>query len=238
MNASSKCVHAAAALLLLGIVLMTPPSFAQPFCRSEAHEWVEAHRDGLPRTYEDLAVLPVAYRRAVYSTLPAATRAELWRTQLERVLEVEKELTPAQRAVVLEAIQLATPDTFAATKDRSSLKHRQMRRRIESLEARAREAFGADRAAGIFARIGPADRDTLFFLDREKAIAKVSSLERVGVVDVSTPACSCSDASDYCSSGFNCTPGGCIRINDECGTFWVYDCDGLCKVNNVTSVNN
>ncbi|HEX6903000.1 MAG TPA: bacteriocin fulvocin C-related protein [Thermoanaerobaculia bacterium] len=243
MNASSrsKCVRRTALLLSLGIVLALPGSaFAQRICRSEAHEWAAANRGNLPQTYEELSVMPLAYRRAAYAALPAAAKSRIWRTQLERVLEMETELTPAQKALLLEAVQLATPDTFAATRDRSSLKYRQMRSRVESLETRAKEAFGADRAARIFARIGPADTDTLYFIDRQKAEAIVPGLQMVEELTSGQqqPApdtgCSCSDASDYCSSGFNCTGGGCIRISDECGTFWTYDCDGSCKVNAAT----
>ncbi|HEV2855119.1 MAG TPA: bacteriocin fulvocin C-related protein [Thermoanaerobaculia bacterium] len=236
VRSRSKCVRYIALAAFFGIFLtLQSPGFAQRICRSEAHDWVAAHRDDLPQTYEELSVFPLSYRRAIYASLPSTAKSRLWRTQLELHLERDTELTPSQKAVVLEAIQLATPDTFSATREPSSQKYRQMRRRIESLEGRAKEAFGAERAGKLFGRIGPADTDTLFFIDRQKAEAIAPRLQLVTEAAVGGgTACSCSDASDYCSSGFNCAAGGCIRIADECGTFWTYDCDGSCHVNATT----
>jgi hypothetical protein len=233
VESRSKCDHSLLLVLIAGLFLTFPGGlFAQHVCQSEAHAWVASHASDLPKTYEELSLFPLTYRRAIYAALPSANKSQLWRVQIERYLRRGDELTPQQKDVLLDALRLATPETFAATKEQSTRRYRRVRQQLSSLEAQARAAFGTERAERIFARIGPADTDTLFFIDKRAAEAVEPLLEGIDeALAAANPGCSCSDASDYCSGGFNCTPGSCIRIADECGTFWTYDCDGLCQVN-------
>jgi len=40
--------------------------------------------------------------------------------------------------------------------------------------------------------------------------------------------CTCSRTSDWCSWGERCNDPDCQTRPDGCGTFWMYQCDGLC----------
>lgn len=206
---------------LLGVTIVWPIEAAAQRCNSEARQWVEAVKETrLPQTYEEISRFPVNYRRAIYSTFSPERKSALWRTHLERHLEATK-LTGEQRDVLLEALQLATPDTFAAAVDPRHWKSRQLRQGLTELHARALSAFG-DRAEDVFATLGPptADKETHL-----KASTEVGGLAY----------CNCSEQDDYCDNwgrGY-CKEGGCRVIEDECGTFWMFRCDGLCSVPNL-----
>ena len=194
-------------------------------CNAAAHEWVAAQGGDLPRTYEEFVRFPLNYRKAIYSKLSPETKSALWRQQIEQALNGNG-LTDSQREILLEALQLADSNLFAVSKDKENWRYRQSRHTVAEFEARARAAFGYEAARGIFSRIGPADSETLYFVDRNKAEMVDNRLKSI-VEPMAAAYCSCSDASDWCGHG-NCTTGGCTRIEDECGTWWTYACDGLC----------
>jgi hypothetical protein len=75
--------------------------------------------------------------------------------------------------------------------------------KVRRLEDVAKREFGREGAADLLARLGPAD-------------AGLGPLAY----------CSCATESDYCSG--SCRRGGCTIVPSDCGTFWAYDCNGLC----------
>lgn len=208
--------------IAVALATLAVPASAQNLCNAAAHAWVKQNRENLPKSYKEIVSFPLNYRRAIYSALPAATRSKLWRTQLELALQRE-DLTNYQRSVLLEGVQLATSEIFDVARDPDHWSYRQMQEHLASFEQRVREAFAHEDALAIFAQLGPAERD-----DSTGGLR----VQFEGLL-AEEPACSCADQSDYCNSGFNCRQGGCIRIADECGTFWTYDCDGLCKTETV-----
>jgi hypothetical protein len=217
--------------ILLAALGSTQAASAQ-LCNAEAHSWVAAHRSELPKTFEELSRLPLNVRRAVYGALEPESRSQLWQRQLELALQSE-DLTEAQRDVVLEAMQLATSDTFAALLQRQGPRQRQVLLQIAGLEKRAREAFG-NKAAELFGRIGPADMDFVV-VGRRDAQASTPGIQESSAL-ASTPLCSCSTDSDWCDHAAHCASGGCTLVRDECGTFWAYDCNGLCQLNATTLI--
>jgi hypothetical protein len=203
-----------------------PAAFsAERECNGEARAWVAAQGRNLPRTYEEISTFPVNYRRAIYTALLPEEKSALWQQQLELHLSQDR-WTQEQRDTLLEAIQLATPDTFAVVKDKQNWRYRQMIQQIEQLESRARAVFGHDEAAAIFGVLGPVESEVTRQSDSPSQRGLITAPMATSTAGT---ACSCSDRSDYCNSAYNCTLGGCNTIADECGTFWSYTCDGLCQ---------
>jgi hypothetical protein len=73
----------------------------------EAAEWAAAHRDELPRDYEEVAERPVAYQRAIFAESPPDVRSRLWIEALRRARAACGPLTEEQRDVFDRAIELA-----------------------------------------------------------------------------------------------------------------------------------
>jgi len=214
--------HTCTVLVILSLSLLLPQGVSAQMCNAEAYNWVDSHRAELPHTYDEISEFPLGYRKAIYSALAAETRAQLWQEQFERFLQSEN-LAEAQREVLLEAIELATPELFSAMKDRSHRGFVQARQRLAEFEKRARETFGNEVTGDLFGRIGPADIE--IGIIKPRGVAKFQSSATLSA------GCSCSTVSDYCSSAFHCVSGGCIVIRNECGTFWTYDCNGQCQTN-------
>jgi hypothetical protein len=164
-----------------------------------AHRWVAAHRNALPTTLPALSRQPMARRRAIYDVLPAATRASLWRQQLEGVLRSDASLTGAQRATLREMIaQLPTlvrpdPDRAASV----------------ALRDRLIREFGRDGYRQIFGTLGPrpAEHDANGVL--------------IGL-------CNCDPFDGGCASGYTCSGNRCT-FTSGCGPFWNSQCTGICK---------
>ena len=240
MKASCIVRRLSFGILLLAVMSFAavPAAQAQVACRDEAQSWVEANLGDLPRDYEEISRFPMRYRRAIYAQLSAGDRSELWQRQFEIALQRD-DLTEEQRGVILEAVQLATPENLATMKNRESWRYRQMRQQMEQLEERARAAFGAERARELFAGIGPdqveppAPARRIFGLQE---VQPVQDPQPAPQPQPAPPKCACADASDWCPSDQNCVQGGCRRVYNECGTLWTYDCDGLCKPNEVVPV--
>jgi hypothetical protein len=82
--------------------------------RERAAAWAADHATVLPQTLEDLAAYPLDYQRAILKALPAEQKSQLWRTQLRQLLSDRPNLSVDQRAFVEYAIDLASPEAFAA----------------------------------------------------------------------------------------------------------------------------
>lgn len=220
----------------LAAALFLAQAVPAQMCNAEAHDWVKANRAELPKSYDEFTRFPLNYRQAIYSVLDAKTRSGLWQAQLELALQRD-DLTEAQRDVLLEAVQLATPEFFATAKNRRTRSYRQLVQSVDEFEKRAREAFGAEKAAELFGRLGPADLDFVV-VDRRVAQSETGGVRGTNsAILVSAPLCSCSTDSDWCNNASHCKSGGCTVVRDECGSWWIYDCNGLCHVNGTTGID-
>ncbi|MFD8720395.1 hypothetical protein ACFV2H_20935 [Streptomyces sp. NPDC059629] len=92
----------AARMLLTG----KPPTTAARENNVAAH-WVSAHRDELPRSYDDVTAHPVAYQRAIFDASPPEVRSRLWIEALERDRASRTGMTKPQEALFARAIELA-----------------------------------------------------------------------------------------------------------------------------------
>jgi hypothetical protein len=77
-----------------------------------AKEWVSSHADRLPKSLEELAAYPDAYRLESFKHLTEQEKSQLWREQTRRFLRDEQALTSQQVRFVHRLIELATPESF------------------------------------------------------------------------------------------------------------------------------
>jgi hypothetical protein len=168
--------------------------------------------------YEEFSRLTLLKRKLIYSNLSPEVQSELWRAQLWRYL-VSEDLTLEQRTVLLEALQFASPLLFASNKDRKQSTYRRNIRKLKNLEIRALKAFGFEKVGRIFTELGSIDGNL-------QVLAEDGS-------GGEHPNCACARESDYCGSSSHCSSGPtlCLVVASDCGTFWAYDCDGLCYTN-------
>ncbi len=190
----------AAGLILTGNV----PAFAAKE-RESAQAWVNAHRDRLPRAYEQVVEYPLSYRRQIFNAHTPEVRSKLWTDHVDHFRRQQTNLTSAQSEVLDRASELlGNASTFdgvhrAAVKDQ-----------LGSLKKAAIDAFGSDRAYAAIAMLGPSARTEL----TAKAAAEV---------------CPCSTSDGWCDD-LHCYPGtDCEITKGGCGTAWTESCNGRCS---------
>lgn len=190
-----------AAVLFTATLGAATPAGDPPECEV-ARRWVAAHRNALPTTLPALSRQPMARRRAIYDVLPAATRASLWRQQLEGVLRSNASLTDAQRATLREMItQLPT-----------LVRHDPDRAASVALRDRLIREFGRDGYRQIFGTLGPTP----------------SERAANGVL---LPTCNCGVLDDgECPSDRICGGTPCNLSSSGCGLFWREKCSGFCTL--------
>jgi hypothetical protein len=191
----------AAGILITGAL----PARADPVA-----DWLRMHRQQLPRSYPELALLPPSFRSAAYQELTPAERSAAWVAHLigYRV----PTLTTEQAAVIGAALVLAAdPGNFA---DRPAAPA------VAVLAARADAAFGVDAARAIFATLGPSG------IVAPKAAAAPRAVGAPRAVAAVAAACQCSTVSNYCSG--RCQSGGCTPRSPGCGFLYQYSCNGHC----------
>jgi hypothetical protein len=117
-------------------------------CRWDAiNAWVEAHRDSLPQTLEELSKYPMPYRRAIQGAVPPAVRAAFWCDHLRSFLNRDAKLSLDQQAFLQEAIG-EMPAMCAAPRSEGQELARK-------LETRMMPLFTREQAYWIFGHLGP-----------------------------------------------------------------------------------
>ena len=172
----------------------------------------------LPSTYDDLLRVPQAGRHIVFAHLPAETKALLWSTHMDRFLNGHPELSAEQRALLLEASDLAgRPGTL-----RHGSRHLGWKISVEQpltrLLDKARRVFSSEEMRMIFTGLGE-DQPEI-----EKPLGQPSP--RFKVIATATN-CTCSSDSDWCPGRLHCSQTNC-KICNGCGTLWLFPCDGTC----------
>lgn len=206
----------------LGFALFLPAQAqAEKEC-ARVERWLKQNEGNLPRTYEELSILPVTYRRAVFGTLPAEEKSELWRNHLTTYLEAHSDLTSRQRKLIEKAIDMVTPEMFSSS-PRDPRWEKLVFRPSRALELQAKKVFQPEQIQEIFAQLGPSDLD-----DRQPFLEKLQ--EDNGGEQAEASACSCATTSPYCPTNYWCyyRQNNCTIIRDQCGTFWTHHCNGHC----------
>ncbi|KAH8596543.1 hypothetical protein B0O99DRAFT_740134 [Bisporella sp. PMI_857] len=181
-----------------------PLAFAAPdtnVIRSSAATWADAHLADLPKDYKSFSSHSLAYRKAIFHRLDAASRAALWNAHFTSYRIAHPNLTPEQHKVIDNATALFGTETPADDAAK------------EQLSKDAQAAFG-DEAADVVATLGPID---------------VGDSPRNPLMK-RKPLCICSTSSDFCDGDDQCRKGPtkCTQVEDECGLGWTYLCNGLC----------
>jgi hypothetical protein len=191
----------------------------------------------LLKMYYDISSLPLKNRKASFRNASANDKSGLWKTHLALFLVKRPELNEWQKAVILAAMSLVTPEYFAIQPTDSAWKAK-VRDPSRLLEAQILSAFSLDDGAKIFATLGDdaelAKSSTSVFLKsinykplsdsgpykwtHSRFEGQEMALER--------SSCQCSTDSDWCHMSSACTGTNCSPTQSGCGTFWSYPCNG------------
>jgi hypothetical protein len=193
-------------ILLLAILAALPAYAIEPNTSTcKALDAWAAGLDKLPTDYDSFTALEPGQRMAVYQRLSAGQRAALWRHQMDLAL-ASAELNDQQKAVVAEARQLMTEETYAALDPRTKAATApQVRAAFAELKGRVAAAFPRELKVAIFYKLGPQE-----FTPKQGAAL--------------IPYCDCSMIDPEC----DCNPWRCAW-NFGCGMSGGEICDGVCN---------
>jgi hypothetical protein len=159
--------------------------------------------------YARLSELSKSDRKASFNQMDAADKSSLWRVHLGLNLARHPEWTEEQRAIVLEAITMATPQMYQAPKD--SNWNRLVGEPVRVLTYKALVLFTKQEGAALFSELGLNEQP------------KSNHARRPAAGN-----CGCSTECDWCT--YQCVGGAdCTVLYRGCGTFWMYPCDGACS---------
>ena len=222
--------------LVLGLVTLPAESLLLPVVRARTpREAATAWAQSLATTDVRTAVAriedyPYLYRRALMQVLTPADRSNVWRAHFSQYIAAHPELNAAQKAVIQEMSDAASPDAFVP----------------------ATAQVIKDRIAAIFndakGLLGPVATGELFITLGPKSVSNTASLlplsERLGnfvrswrVYADGPNDCNCSMSFDTCdlepnpwlecSELYSCDPDTDWPM---CGPLWCWACNGWCKV--------
>lgn len=176
---------------------------AAPASADTVRSWERKNAGSLPTTLREIAVLPIAFRRVAYQEMTAPQRSAAWTAHLDGFAAQMGGSTGPQRSAFSKALAFA--------KDPANFRSPNLPA-VDALAAEMTDAFGKEQAASMIAVLGPREN---------QATSDATAANR---------ACTCAVDSDYCTNSTNCYGGlqNCTRTGG-CGTFYTYECDGLCS---------
>jgi hypothetical protein len=170
----------------------------------KANKWVRAHADRLPASYNELITYSVAYRKAIFRASAPAVRSNLWVEHVNHYQAAQPALSDGKKLLLRRAATMAaTTSIFEPGTAR-----REAEAQLSGLRAAVTSEFGPDEAYRILAMLGPGARPT----------ARRTMSED----------CQCATADSYCGDNTTCQNLGQCGDVSGCGSFWAYECDGLC----------
>jgi hypothetical protein len=107
----------------------------------------------ITKIYEALSTLQISQRKAVFRTLSAEAKSDLWRMHMKLYLSQHPELTKDQKGVVLDGVALIAPQLFEVSNDSAEWLTK-VQAPLESLRKRALEVFPPTVVAEIFTQLG------------------------------------------------------------------------------------
>jgi hypothetical protein len=213
-------------LVALGVCVLTPTllvsirtsatSAADSSCNA-LHEWASIYQGTTP-TLETFAPFDRAHRRAIFNVLTPDVRSALWREQLRHVAQ-RPEWSGEQRALIAEAIDLATPVMYARdpVARRAAVEH----------WTRAQSAFpAAEQRRLLFELGGPTPRPGMS-ASAPSLWDRVTGPFRASAQPV--PWCECSIQFQDCIWCVSPWPASTCQWQwDGCGPYMMFECDGVC----------
>lgn len=136
-------------LAVVGSLMMTSRRGGRGPEQEDPRSWVEANRDRLPRSYDEIITYAIPYRKAIFGALSPELRSQLWVEHLNRYRVAHPGLSADQTEIIDRAVALV-PAVFMEEQDQSE----ELRRLGEA----AKQAFG-DEAGPLLATLGPSDSE-------------------------------------------------------------------------------
>lgn len=183
-----------------GLQVFSSAEIAQIFAEVGGAQDVE-----MLEKYTQYSQLDRGARKTRFNQISPKEKSDLFRVHLGLNLARHPEWTDDQRSIVLEAIEIVSPELYQIPKDKNWT--RLVDEPIRLFAQRTLLLFSKAEAAALFAELGG---------DEPQAHhAKLSQSN-----------CSCSHQSDYCSRF--CFSTNCTVLTWGCGTMMLYACDGVC----------
>jgi hypothetical protein len=223
-------ICAVLSVLILPAEVVLLPVARTPDPLEAAIAWTDGlSSDELQQASFQIDAYPAVYRRAILSALGPADRSAVWRVHFLKYRSTHPELTPAQAAVIEEAIEIATSDAFMPPI------RPELRAQIQRTFNRAVSILGAKAAEELFVSLGSKDAPRHNALPLTQRIADRVRAWRV--VSASTPDCNCNVDIDTCDIGpdpwLSCSEQYSCNFDLDwpmCGPLWAWACTGWCKV--------
>jgi len=181
-----------------------------------AKAWVASHRQVLPQTLEEYAAYPVEYQRAIFEAYTPQDKSRMWRTQLQLVLDHERNLSPAQQAFIRQSIAQATPESFEPLAT------------TPNVCPRVAELFADMKSKRLFNQLGTATTPSSAL--RPMLVSLTEKIRAKFVTQADAEACNC-HGHGFCECGSlsSCMGGNSCTHNMNCGCIWSSECDSVCE---------
>ncbi|MBS1808300.1 MAG: bacteriocin fulvocin C-related protein [Acidobacteria bacterium] len=160
--------------------------------------------------YKEFCSLSKGERKKFYANAPAKDRGYLWKAHLATYLGDHPDLTKPQVAVIAEGFDLINSPLFGLPGENTGLTAQ-----LKAHEAMALAVFPEEEAGKIFTDLGT------------PLSPSIANSEASGLLGD----CQCSTSDSWCSTRTgHCFWGGgiCTFINNGCGWFYQYTCNGIC----------
>jgi hypothetical protein len=209
---------------LFALRALLSPGTAQ----TRAAGWVDRHRPSLPTAVDEFAQFPPRFQKLIFRSLPAASKAALWRQRVDRILtEDGSHLSQVEREFFSRLHASLVPEAFVADSRAFSELAAYCRTVKESLPLSHR------RALSNFGEIAGLEGTTARRTIRNSLVPlRLTLTERIQslftVAAEGPPDCDCAVGSECCWS-CNPEPTGvdfCENQSSGCGCFWIFECDG------------
>jgi hypothetical protein len=225
--------------LVIGLITVPAEALLLPVARTPnpadaAVEWT-ATLDPieLREAAANIDAYPALYRRAIMVKLSPADRSDAWRAFFSNYIDSHPSLAPDQIAVLHEAIDIASPDAFAAAISP------ELKERVSRVFTKAEALLGKTTAMELFVTLGPKELARANALPVTQRIAdRVRSWRVVSAAPADDPIyCNCNIEMDTCDLSLDpwlkCSELYTCEFDltwPMCGPFWSWACTGWCKV--------
>ena len=225
--------------VIIGLIALPAEALLLPVARTPnpsvaAVEWAASlDPTELRAAAAHIDTYPGLYRKAIMATLSPVDRSETWRSYFRAYSESHPALTAEQRAVIQEAIDIASPEAFTPPVAPA------LKARIGEIFTKTETVLGKAAATELFVTLGPKEPVGQNPLPLAQRLA--DSLRSWRVVSAAPkddpPTCNCNidiDTCDVlpdpwlkCSELYTCD----FDLNwPMCGPLWCWACTGWCKI--------
>jgi len=218
------------ALLVLPVETLLVPVARTPTQAAAAVQWAASlSAEDAQAAGDQIEDYPAVYRRALMGVLSSDNRSVVWRAHFQKFLHSHPELSPAQVAVIQDAIDIAGPGAFAPP-IRDDIKER-----ISEVFREANLLLGPEAAADLFVNLGPKGLTKKNALPVSQQIA--DRIRSWRVVNAEYPDCNCNIDIDTCDlepdPWLECSEMYTCNFDltwPMCGPLWSWACTGWCKI--------